>query len=252
MVQRRPSPISGVPPIPHDPGARDPSTEPPAESRSGPGDAEEPRRLTPLRERQLAQACQDGDPEALAELLDAYQRRVYAICYRMVRNRDEAADLTQDALIRIMEGIGGYDGRAAVSTWAIRVTINCCLSRLRREKLRRHGSLDEAGPTDEPWSASLANLGELSPHGHVEQAERKTALLRALGRLDPQMRAVLVLRDLQDLDYVQIGEVLDVPVGTVKSRLFRARTALRVATEAEMEPGRPGGRKEGDAGGAAE
>ena len=175
----------------------------------------------------------------MAELLRAYQKRIYSVCYRMVRDAEEAADLTQDALVKIMEGLGSYDGRSALSTWMIRVTMNCCLSHLRRQKIRRHGSLDApAGPDEAAWVSRLPAVGELSALQRVEQAEMRSILLRALKGLDPQMRAVIVLRDLQDLEYQQIGEVLGVPIGTVKSRLFRARAALRAAAELEMD--RPG------------
>jgi RNA polymerase sigma-70 factor (ECF subfamily) len=222
----------------------DPEREGDVEADSSAG-GEAPPRLTPLRELQLIEDYQRGRPEAIEELLRAYQRRVYAVCYRMVRNPDEAADLTQDALVRILEGLHSYDGRAALSTWVIRVTMNCCLSHLRKQKLRRHGSLDEpSGPGDEPWSARLEAEGELSAAGRVEQAEMRAALLRALRELDPDMRAILVLRDFQELDYQQIGEVLEIPIGTVKSRLFRARVALREAARLELgenapDPGTP-------------
>ena len=191
-----------------------------------------PPRMTPLRELQLVDHYRAGDPDALGELLSSYQRRVYAICFRMVGNADEAGDVTQDALLKVIEGLDSYDGRARLSTWIFRVTINCCLSHLRRQKIRRHGSLDdtlEEGAA--PLSGQIASGRELSGPEHVEQAEARTVLLRVLGELEPEMRGILVLRDMQDLDYQQIAEVLQVPVGTVKSRLFRARAALREAAE---------------------
>lgn len=187
--------------------------------------------LTPLREQQLVAAYRDGDQGALTELLRAYQHRVYAICYRMVP-REDALDLTQDALVRVMEGLSSYDGRSRLSTWIIRVTMNCCLSHLRKQRIRRHASLDdEAGPGERPDS------GEPSPVERVQLSEMRAMLLRAMQRLDPALRAVLVLRDLQELDYQQIATVLGTPVGTVKSRLFRARTALRRAAEEEARTG---------------
>jgi RNA polymerase sigma-70 factor (ECF subfamily) len=188
---------------------------------------------------QLVEEHRAGDPEAMATLLRAYQRRVYSVCYRMVRDPDDAADLTQEALVRVIEGLATYDGRAALSTWVIRVAMNVCLSHLRKQRLRRHGSLDEpAGPIGEPRGATIAGPEELSPPARVEQTETSAVLLRALAGLDPMMRAVLVLRDLQALDYQEIGTVLDVPVGTVKSRLFRARAALRALVEAGLNPAR--------------
>ncbi len=215
------------------PDAGTPKTNPtPATPSTGPGDTSPRARLTPLEELQLVRACQKGDSQAVADLLQAFQHRVYGICYRMVRHADDAIELTQDVLIKIIEGVHGYDGRAAFSTWVVRVTMNACLSHIRRQKLRRHGSLDDPGPTGElgRW-VNLADEGEPSPYRRVEQAELRSVLLRAMDMLEGPMRAVLVLRDVQGLDYLQISEVLDVPVGTVKSRLFRARTALREAAE---------------------
>ncbi|MCP3903302.1 MAG: RNA polymerase sigma factor [Planctomycetes bacterium] len=193
-------------------------------------------RLTPLREMQLIRAhLEGGDPDALSALLHSYQGRIYSVCYRMLRRREDAADLTQDALLRIMEGLGSYDGRAAFSTWAIRVAMNCCLSHLRRERIRRHGSLDEpVGPGEEPRHARLPGGGELSGPERVERGETSRIVVRALASLDPAMRAALVLRDLQGLDYQQVGAVLGVAVGTVKSRLFRARAALREEVERQL------------------
>jgi RNA polymerase sigma-70 factor (ECF subfamily) len=219
-----------------------------------------PPRLTPLREMQLVEDHRRGDPEAIAELLQAYQRRIYGVCMRMMGEEDSARDLTQETLVKVLEGLEGYDGRARLSTWIVRIAMNCCLSELRRRKVRRRHVLG-AGPAGEPGSGSgtvreaghaaadLPAQAARSPSGHlaarelapaegVEQAETAAALIRALATLDPEMRAVLVLRDLQDLDYQQIGVVLGIPVGTVKSRLFRARLAMRAALEA---PGRGSG-----------
>lgn len=244
-----PSPdASGARSIPADPSSHGPSgfagepgTPRRREARSQAGAREQARsdafrRLTPLREMQLIESHRAGAAAALGELLGAYQRRVYSVCYRMLGNVEEASDLTQDALIRVIEGLHTYDERAAFSTWVIRVAMNCCLSHLRRERVRRHGSLDEpVVPGGSSRGEALPATGELSSAERIELGERRAALLRALARLDPPMRAVLVLRDLQDLDYQQIGEALEIPVGTVKSRLFRARAALRAA--AEVEPG---------------
>jgi RNA polymerase sigma-70 factor (ECF subfamily) len=210
-------------------------SDPQPDDRASDERAGEPPRLTPLKELQLIEAHRRGDPEAIADLLRAYQRRVYAVCYRMVRNPDEASDLTQDALVKILEGIDSYDQRSAFSTWVIRVTMNCCLSYLRRKKVRRHGSLDEpAEGSTSPRAAQIPATGELPAEEHVEQAERREVLFAAMRALEPQSRAILVLRDMQGLDYQQITEVLDMPIGTVKSRLFRARAALREAAEQRL------------------
>ncbi|MCZ6835192.1 MAG: RNA polymerase sigma factor [Planctomycetota bacterium] len=195
--------------------------------------------MTPLRELQLLEAHRNGDPGAMGELMQSYQRRVFSVCYRMLGNPDEAADLTQDSLVKVLEGLDSYNGRSKLSTWVIRVAMNCCLSHLRREKIRKHCSLDDLVSTDSDGGGGV-NLGNLLESGepgaseHVQRAEVHSSLLKALNSLDPDSRALLILRDLNGLDYLQIGEVLDVPVGTVKSRLFRARAALREAAEYEL------------------
>ncbi len=185
---------------------------------------------------ELIRAWEKGDDAALAELLRGYQPRVYAVCYRMLQSSDEAVDLTQEALTKILEGLHTFGGRSQFSTWAIRVTMNCCLSHLRRLRLRRHRSLD-----DPETARERAGGGEPPPVDRVEQADRIARVELALSQLDPEARAIIVLRDVQGLDYQQIGEVLSVPVGTVKSRLFRARAALRELVEGLSGDDRPEG-----------
>jgi len=203
----------------------------PGRMQPGPQD---PPQLTPLVELQLLEAHRGGDPAAMGTLLEAYQRRIHSICYRMVRDGHEARDLTQDAMLRVIQGLDSYDGRSKLSTWIIRVTMNTCLSHLRKQKVRRHGSLDAGSGTAISGPLDPRSFGELSPPGRVELAEMKLLLGRALLCLDSDMRAVLVLRDMQELEYERIAGVLEVPIGTVKSRLFRARLALRAAVEVEL------------------
>lgn len=194
----------------------------------------------------LVRAIQAGDSAAWTKLLTRYQDRLFGVCMRMVGDRERAADMTQDAMVRIIEGIKSYDGRAKLSTWMIRVTMNVCLSRLRSEKLRRHASLDAANDGQNAGKSGGASWGggrsasdrvpdeQLREPGaalSVEREETRRLVAAALFRILPEQRAILILRDSKGLEYEQIGEVLDVPVGTVKSRLFRARQALREALE---------------------
>lgn len=191
----------------------------------------------------LVRAVQRGEKDALAPLLERYQDRLFGVCMRMVGDRDMAADLTQDAMIKAIEGLSSFDERAKFSTWVIRVTMNVCLSKLRSERLRRHASLDQlaAGtaqkPSDRP-SVPTALIDRDREHAGAESVELEDLRRRvsaALLRVAPEQRAILVLRDSRGLDYEQIAEAIGVPVGTVKSRLFRARAALREAME-EDEP----------------
>lgn len=195
------------------------------------------------RERHLVAAAQRGDQSVWPELIRMYQSRMFGLCLKMVHNRDMAADLTQDAFLKIIKGLDTYDGRSKFSTWAYRITMNVCLSKLRSEKLRRHASLDATGKDADgeagtaSWGASMTQERELSPGSGVERQDERRLLSAGLQKLDPEQRAILILRDGRDLDYEQIAETLGIAVGTVKSRLFRARVALREAIEAMQKHG---------------
>lgn len=186
----------------------------------------------------IVDAIRRGDPNGWNTLIVRYQDRLFGVCLRMVHNRDLAADLTQDAFVKIIQGLASFDARAKFSTWAIRVTMNVCLSRLRSEKLRRHASLDGlAEAHDDTRSSPGRDPGfeqgrEQSTTDGVELHEDRARVLAALRELDPDQRAVIILSDCHGRSYDEIAAVLGVAVGTVKSRLFRARTALREAVEA--------------------
>jgi len=190
------------------------------------------------------EAIRAGDHSAWSELLSGYQDRLFSVCLRMLGDREMAADLTHDAMIRVMENIERYDGRAKLSTWVIRITMNLCLSKLRSEKHRRHASLEGmAGGRSRGKSGSDRDGApqrfepadrEPGTVSGVESGEQARFVAEALQEIPPEYRAILVLRDVQGLDYEQIAESLDIRLGTVKSRIFRARAALRQETERLM------------------
>lgn len=195
----------------------------------------------------IVDAIRRGDSAAWSTLIDRYQDRLFSVCLRMVHNRDLAADLTQDAFVKVIQGLPSFDARAKFSTWVIRVTMNVCLSRLRSEKLRRHASLEalaEAGDSTRSTPSHDAGFEQGREPGTdegVELHEDRTRVLAGLRQLDPDQRAVLILSDCHGQSYEQIAEALGVAVGTVKSRLFRARTALREAVESlENKPAKRG------------
>jgi RNA polymerase sigma-70 factor (ECF subfamily) len=160
----------------------------------------------------LAAAAAGGDRRAMETLLERHADRVHAVCRRIVANPDDALDATQEALIAITRGIGRFDGRSAFTTWLYRVATNCALDELRRRKRRPL-------PTD--------TVPEVVTSGGIE--ERVGARIdvdEALARIPEEFRAAVVLRDLCDLDYAEIADVLDVPPGTVRSRIARGRSAL--------------------------
>ncbi|MDX2130826.1 MAG: sigma-70 family RNA polymerase sigma factor [Planctomycetota bacterium] len=189
------------------------------------------------RDLEIVDAIRRGDSRAWTQLIARYQDRLFSVCVRMVRDRDLAADLTQDAFVKIIQGLHTFDARAKLSTWMIRITMNVCLSRLRAEKVRRHASLDaltdpaESGAREGGRGVGFEQEREQNADDRVELHEDRARVMAALRLLDPDQRAVLILSDCHGQSYEQIAEVLGVAIGTVKSRLFRARTALREGVE---------------------
>jgi len=182
-------------------------------------------------EKALLQAWRDGHEDALGDLLEAFKPRIWSICWRTLHHYEDAADLTQDVMVRIMKGLPGFDGRSKLSTWIIRITLNACLSHIRKQKLRRHASLDAPISTSNEGGGSVSikdrlASGEPESSSRVQLTEEMQALNRALLVLDEEQRLLLILRDMHGSEYAQLAEIFEVPVGTIKSRLFRARAAL--------------------------
>lgn len=188
--------------------------------------------MTQHAEQELLAKIKKGNQAALGMLLKSQQQRLYNICLRMVGNRDDAAEVTQDALLKIIQNISRFRGDAQLSTWMVRITMNQAISHLRKRKHRQTVSLDAqmAGHRDDQAVSlrqQLADPREPGPATSVETQEMLDQLQIALGQIDDEHRAVLVLRDIDQLDYKAIAKALELPTGTVKSRLYRARLALR-------------------------
>jgi RNA polymerase sigma-70 factor (ECF subfamily) len=192
--------------------------------------------LSPERERQLVEQVWRGDRGALGELLGAYHKPVYHQCLRMLGNPEDAADVAQDALMKAVQHVDDFRGGSRFGTWLFRITMNLTISHLRKSKVRSAVSLDgPVGSTSQaaPLREMIAARNEPEPAHRVQQEEDVEQLTAAIGQLEPNLRAVLLLRDLQGMDYQEIAAVVGVPVGTVKSRLFRARLGLRQALVAD-------------------
>ena len=194
-------------------------------------------------EQTLLDRLREGDSQALGALLQRHQRRLYNLALRMVSNRDDAAEVTQEAFLKIVQHIDRYRGEAQITTWMTRITMNQAISHLRKRRIRKmtsiegNGQDDGYGLRDSPTltlRGSLADTKEPGPALRVQQDEQRDRLRTAIAGLDDDFRAVLVLRDIDGLDYAAIADTLELKVGTVKSRLFRARLALRQAIQ-EME-----------------
>jgi RNA polymerase sigma-70 factor (ECF subfamily) len=180
----------------------------------------------------LVGRCRDGDLSALELLVERYQDRVYNLVLRMIGRPEDAADITQEVFLRAIEHIGRFRQKAQVFTWLFRIAVNLAVSRRRRDQRVRFVSLDGAssGGTEsgEPQSMDPIGSREDRPDDAAERDEQNRRVAQAVAELDEEFRAVLVLKDIEGLDYRQIADVLDLPLGTIKSRLHRARNELRV------------------------
>ena len=176
----------------------------------------------------LVAASQRGDRDALDMLLARHYERVHALCRRMLGNHQDALDAAQEALIAIVRGLPRFDGRSAFTTWAYRVATNSALDELRRRQRRPLPGLLEAreAPTSSGRHSSETAGAPVVCVDPGDVASSRVDVDAALQRLPEEQRAAIVLRDLLDLDYAEIAEVLSIPIGTVRSRIARGRGAL--------------------------
>ncbi len=187
-------------------------------------------------------AIRRGEAGAWADLARRILPRVYGLCFRLLGKRDEAADAAQAVMLRLVQVLDQYDARSRFSTWTYRVTTNVCISRMRSAKVRRTTSLEAVAEGVSGAVRTETPAGrEPDPSLSVERSDATRRLAGALASLEPDQRAILILRDGQDLSYEHIADVLGVGLGTVKSRLFRARSALRAMMEESERPAKRAG-----------
>jgi RNA polymerase sigma-70 factor, ECF subfamily len=178
---------------------------------------------------QIVRRCMDGDSGAWAELVRTHHRRVYGLCYRFTGNGADAEDLTQDVFLKIYSNLAAFDiARGSLQVWITTMTRNLLVDNFRRTRNQRAtGSLDEGwDATDEMKPADRLMAGGPSPHESAAQKELAKMVQDALSRVSVELREAVILRDLQDLDYKEIAQVLGIPEGTVKSRISRGRAEL--------------------------
>ncbi len=177
-----------------------------------------------MDEQALIQRCQAGETAAFEELLGQYEGLIFNLARHYFGAQAEAADVAQEAMLKVFRRIGEFKGHSSFKTWLYRVVTNVCLDALRRNKSVPL-SLDELGEEGRPaWQPSSAEQG---PESHLEQVELRKILTGLMMTLAEDHRTVLVLRDIEGLAYEEIAGILGCSLGTVKSRLARAREALR-------------------------
>lgn len=186
-------------------------------------------------EKLLISRSKAGDIEAFEELIEAYQKKIFNFAYRIIGNYDDAADLAQEALIRIFKSIGGFKEQSSFSTWIYRITTNVCLDEIRRRKNKKEHSLDEEVQVDDGQLKRQIMSEDPGPDEVYEREELRGIVKEAIDKLPEEQRIVITLRDIQGLSYDEIAEVLDCPGGTVKSRISRARQALKKVLSSKLE-----------------
>jgi RNA polymerase sigma-70 factor (ECF subfamily) len=179
---------------------------------------------------QLIHECLQGETAAFGELIARYQDRLYNTVYRLLDNAEDAQDVVQDAFLHAYQSLDSFKGDAQFFTWLYRIAVNTAISLKRKQKsaVRLQGGAD-AATNVEPLDLSP----DSDPGRVLERTEQAARIQQALRRLSPEHRAVLIMKDVDDKKYEDMADFLDVPIGTIRSRLHRARLELRAILEAE-------------------
>jgi RNA polymerase sigma-70 factor (ECF subfamily) len=174
--------------------------------------------------------CQKGDTDAFEVLVERHQKKMLNIAFRMMGDYDEACDVTQEAFLSAYKAIKKFKAEAKFSTWLYRIVVNYSKNRLKQLRSiakREFVSIDDSGEIKTAGALCQSSVNDTNPGAQMEQREREVQVQKCITSLDEEYREVLVLRDIQGLSYEEIKDILKIPDGTVKSRLSRARNALK-------------------------
>ena len=188
----------------------------------------------------LVEQCQQGDISAMERLILKYQNRLYNVILRICSNPDDAAELTQETFVKIIENIGRFEGKSRFYTWAFRIAVNLTINYCRKNARLGFKSLDsddsEVGErTSQALREFLRDEKSPDPAGVAQNRELCELVSQTIMALEEDHRAVLVLRDIEGMSYAQIAQVLEIELGTVRSRISRARSKFKEILEAIIE-----------------
>ena len=186
-----------------------------------------PNTLAASEESLLVGKAQAGDPSAFGELVNRYQNKIYRIAKNITQNDEDAEDVLQEAFLKAYEHLDGFQGNSRFYTWIVRIAVNEALMKLRKRKGDRTVSLDEPVDTGEEMVNREIAVWEDNPEQRYSHEEMQKILDEAVDSLKPDFRAVFVLRDIEEMSTEETADALGVSIPAVKSRLLRARLALR-------------------------
>jgi RNA polymerase sigma-70 factor, ECF subfamily len=183
----------------------------------------------------LVRAAQEGDMGAFEELVARHRDKIYARAYSMMRNEEEAIDLSQEAWVKGWQRLVQFQGDSSFTTWMTRITINLCLDQLRRKKRHRVESIEELAEESGGVERQMPVVA-VNPTERLERAELRVRIDRALGQLSESHRTVLVLHEFEQMDYKTIAKTMNCSIGTVMSRLFYARRKMAALLQDLQKP----------------
>jgi RNA polymerase sigma-70 factor, ECF subfamily len=181
-----------------------------------------------LTDEQLVESAITDNPDAFGEIVKRWERKIFALCFGMLSREEDARDATQETFIAAYRNLANFRGEAKVSSWLHRIAVNQCLTKQRRTKVRAESYLEDI---NEGNDAQFAAPIHLSPARTAEQNERLRLVRIAVEALPVELRQVIIMKEFEELTFLQISESLDLPLSTVKSRLYTALKQLRMKLE---------------------
>lgn len=188
-----------------------------------------------LDDEMLIRRAQGGDRTAFDALISKHSTRAYQYAFRLTRNPEEASDVVAEGFVRVYNAIQNFKGQSAFTTWLYRIMTNCFLDIRKKEKTRQTMSIESALVTSEGDVEMQIEDEDASPHDAIERSERERRFELAVGKLPEYQKAMIVMYHAETMSYEEIAASLDLPIGTVKSRLNRARLTLRDLLQKDAE-----------------
>ncbi|MBA2733797.1 MAG: sigma-70 family RNA polymerase sigma factor [Acidobacteria bacterium] len=183
------------------------------------------RMVTVTSDEQIVERALSGDAEAFGEIVHRWERRIFALAYGMLGREEDARDATQETFMSAFRNLRGFRGEAKVSSWLHRIAVNQCITRQRRAKVRGETALEDETEAD---GASYSAPAHESPARAAESRQQTAIVRRAVNALPTELRQVIVMKEFEELTFQEIADALDLPLSTVKSRLYTALRQLQM------------------------